>query len=98
MVLSKSVWKLEGGVIVPVSGLLSAKKKSVGTKQTIKALEKGFAKKVFIASDAEQHVVKSLIRDCREKGIPVIVVDSMKDLGKACGIEVGCASVALIEE
>jgi large subunit ribosomal protein L7A len=83
---------------MPVSSLVSAKKKSVGTKQTIKALEKGLAKKVFIASDAEQHVVKPLIRHCQEKGVPVVTVDSMKDLGKACGIEVGCASAALIEE
>lgn len=83
---------------MPVSGLVSAKKKSVGTKQTIKALEKGLAKKVFIASDAEQHVVKPLIQHCQEKGIPVVAVESMMDLGKACGIEVGCASAALIEE
>lgn len=83
---------------MPVSSLVSAKKKSVGTKQTIKALEKGLAKKVFVASDAEQHVVKPIIRHCQEKGVPVVTVDSMKDLGKACGIEVGCASAALIEE
>jgi len=83
---------------MPVSGLVSAKKKSVGTKQTFKALEKGLAKKVFIASDAEQHVVKPLVQQCHAKGVPVVTVDSMKDLGKACGIEVGCASAALIEE
>lgn len=83
---------------MPISSLVSAKKKSVGTKQTIKALEKGLAKTVFIASDAEQHVVKPLVRHCQEKGVPVVTVDSMKDLGKACGIEVGCASAALIEE
>lgn len=83
---------------MPISSLESAKKKIVGTKQTLKALEKGLAKKVFIASDAEQHVVKPLLRYCQEKGIPVVTIDTMKDLGKACGIEVGCASAALIEE
>jgi len=83
---------------VPVSCLESAKKKIVGTKQTLKALEKGLAKKVFIATDAEQHVIKPLIRQCDEKGIPVVMVDTMKNLGKACGIEVGCAAAALVEE
>lgn len=83
---------------MPISSLESAKKKIVGTKQTLKALEKGLAKKVFIASDAEQHVVKPLLRYCQEKGIPVVTIDTMKDLGKACGIEVGCASAALIKE
>lgn len=83
---------------MPEGGLESAKKKTVGTKQTLKALDKGLAKKVFIASDAERHVVKPLILICREKGVPVIGVDTMKNLGKACGIEVGCASAAIIEE
>jgi len=83
---------------VPISGLESAKKKTVGTKQTLKALEKGLAKKVFIASDAEQHVVKPLLRHCQDKGIPYEMVDTMKNLGKACGIEVGCASAAVVEE
>ncbi len=83
---------------MPISGLESARKKTVGTKQTLKALEKGLAKKVFVASDAEQHVVKPLLQKCQEKGIPVVMIDTMKNLGKACGIEVGCASAALVEE
>jgi len=88
----------KGVVIVPISSLESAAKKTIGTKQTLKALEKGLAKKVFIASDAEQHVVKPLLRHCKERDIPVVMIDSMKSLGKACGIEVGCASAALVEE
>lgn len=83
---------------MPTSGLESAKKRTVGTKQTIKALEKGFAKKVFIASDAEQHIVKPLLLLCQDKGIQVVMIDTMKNLGKACGIEVGCAAAALVEE
>ena len=83
---------------MPISSLESARKKIIGTKQTLKALEKGLAKKVFIASDAEQHVTKPLIRLCEEKGVPVVMIDTMKDLGNACGIDVGCASAALVEE
>jgi len=83
---------------VPISSLESARKKIIGTKQTLKALEKGLAKKVFIASDAEQHVIKPLIRLCEEKGVAVVMVDTMKDIGNACGIDVGCASAALVEE
>lgn len=83
---------------MPISSLESARKKTIGTKQTLKALEKGLAKEVFVASDAEQHVVRPLLRHCQENGIPVVMVDTMKNLGKICGIEVGCASAALIEE
>lgn len=80
---------------MPLTGLESAKNRIVGTKQTLKAIEKGLAQKVFIASDAEVRITGPVVDLCREKGIDVITVDSMKDLGKACGIEVGCAVAAL---
>ena len=81
-----------------LSGLESAKKTTVGAKQTLKALNKGLARTVFVASDADQHVLKPILELCREKGIEVVAVDSMKVLGKACHIDVGCATCAIIEE
>ncbi len=83
--------------MVPASSLATARKKTVGTKQTLKALEKGLARTVFVALDAEQHVIRPLIQICHDKNIPVVQIDFMKDLGKACGIEVGCAAAAVIE-
>ena len=83
---------------MPVSSLEATEKKTVGTKQTLKALEKGLAAEVFVASDAEQHVIKPLIQMCQNKGIMVTNVDTMKNLGKACGIEVGCAVAAVIKD
>ncbi|WP_418791414.1 ribosomal L7Ae/L30e/S12e/Gadd45 family protein [Phosphitispora sp. TUW77] len=82
---------------MPLSSLSTASKKTVGTKQTLKALEKGLAKTVFVALDAEQHVIRPLIQICQAKNIQVVQVDFMKDLGKACGIEVGCAAAAVVE-
>ncbi len=82
---------------MPLTGLQGAKKKIVGAKQTIKAIDKGLAKKVFIAADAENRVTGPIIELCREKGIDVVTAESMKDLGKACNIEVGCAVAALLE-
>jgi len=78
--------------------LLSARKKTVGAKQTLKAIERGHAKVVYTAQNADRHVVEPILRMCASKGIQVIQVDSMQALGKACGIEVGCASAAVIEE
>lgn len=83
---------------MPLSGLENAKKKTVGIKQTLKVLEKGLAKKVFIASDAEQHVIRPLQQRCQEKDVPVVMTDTMKNLGKVCGIDVGCAAAAVVEE
>lgn len=78
--------------------LQAAREKTVGSKQTLKALKKGLPKKVFVAENAERHVIEPILAACREKGIPVVRVDSMKTLGKACGIKVGCASAAIIQE
>lgn len=77
--------------------LKSARKKVIGTKQTTKALDRGIAQVVFVAEDADDHLKAPLLDKCREKGVEVVLVSSMKELGEACGIEVGAASAALLE-
>jgi len=77
--------------------LLSARKKTVGTKQTLKAIERGQAKVVYVALNADRYVIEPILQMCASKGIPVIQVDSMQALGKACGIEVGCATAAITD-
>lgn len=76
----------------------AAKARTVGTKQTTKALEKGLAKVVFIARNAEERVVSHLAELCRQKGVELVWVDDMAALGKACGIEVGTASAAIVAD
>lgn len=77
--------------------LLKNYKKSIGTKQTLKAIQKGLALKVLIAEDAESHIVAPLYELCAEKNLEVNKVESMAALGKACGIDVGTASVAILK-
>ncbi|GAW94396.1 L7Ae/L30e/S12e/Gadd45 family ribosomal protein [Calderihabitans maritimus] len=84
--------------MMPFERLRKARKKTVGTKQTTKAVQKGLAKVVYIAEDADSHVVDPLIALCQEKGTEIIRVSSMAELGQACGIEVGAASAAIIED
>lgn len=74
-----------------------ARKKSIGTKQTVKAIEKGTAREVFVARDAEEHVTRDVLKAARDKGLEVIQVESMVALGKACGIDVGAAAAAVLE-
>ncbi len=69
----------------------------VGVKQTTKAIEQGRAREVLIARDAEHRVVAKVIQLCQEAGLPITYVDSMRDLGEACGIDVGASTVAIIE-
>ena len=76
---------------------LKSNNKRVGIKQTIKSVENGTAKTVFVAKDAEEKVVAGLKELCQKNSVDVIFVDSMKQLGKACGIEVGAAAVCLLK-
>ncbi len=82
---------------MPLERLIAARKKTIGTKQTIKAVEKGIARVVYLANDAEPRVIRPLMMLCQEKAVEVEMVDSMVSLGRACGIEVGSASAAIIE-
>jgi large subunit ribosomal protein L7A len=74
-----------------------AEKIIVGTKQTAKALKNDLVKEVVIAEDAEPRVTMKGIQLADQKQVPITKVDSMKKLGKACGIEVGAAAVAIIK-
>lgn len=78
--------------------LKKAPKKTIGTKQTQKALEQGNVSALFIAKDAEEHVLSAIKSLCLEKGIEPIYVETMEELGDACGIQVGAASAAILNQ
>ena len=70
--------------------------KVVGVKQTRRALNDGRAKEVFLARDADPILTEPLAVQAEEKGIEIRWIESMKALGKACGIAVGAAVAATI--
>ncbi len=72
-------------------------RKVVGAKQTAKAVEKGQASLVFLAEDADSRVIGPLREACARAGVTVETVPTMGELGKACGIDVGAAAVAIIK-
>lgn len=69
-----------------------------GSKQVKKALNKGVVQKVFLAGDAEARVSEPLKLLCQQNCVEVVMVESMKVLGKACGIDVGSAVAAIIND
>ncbi|MBG9542277.1 50S ribosomal protein L7ae-like protein [Cytobacillus firmus] len=75
--------------------VLQAKSIIVGTKQTVKALKLGTIDEVVVASDADPRITAKVVNTANEMNVPIVYVDSMKKLGKACGIEVGAAAVAI---
>lgn len=76
--------------------VLQAQRTIIGTKQAVKALKEGIVIEMIIASDAEPKVTAKIVDEALKINVPVQYVDSMKKLGKACGIEVGAAAVAII--
>ncbi|SDN92195.1 50S ribosomal protein L7ae-like protein [Alkalicoccus daliensis] len=72
-----------------------ASEKVVGTKQTLKALESDQVRELIVAEDADQEVLTKVLTAAETTSVPVDYVDSMKKLGKACGIDVNAAIVAI---
>ncbi len=78
--------------------LKRAKQKTVGVKQTLRAIEKGTAQRVFVAEDADAPVTRPIIELCLSHQVELVRVATMLELGKACGIEVGAAVAAILSQ
>jgi len=85
----------EGFAVVPE--ILPDGKKTVGIRETGKAVEKDKVSKVYVAKDAEKRVISSLLEACNAKNIEVVEVDSMEELGKACLVSVPASAAALLK-
>lgn len=72
--------------------------KVVGFKQSIKAIQSGGANAVYIASDAEARIIETIVNLCKENSLELHYVNTMKNLGKLCGIDVGAASAVILKE
>ncbi len=70
--------------------------KVAGVKQVRRALANGQARRLYLAKDADPQITEPLERQGREQGVEVVWADTMKALGRACGIAVGAAVAAVI--
>lgn len=78
-------------------GKLETSAKIVGVKQLRKALDEDAVKQVFLAKDGDPMLLESLETQCQAKGLSVCWVDTMMELGKACSIDVGALTAALLK-
>lgn len=69
----------------------------IGIKQSIRALNDDLAQTVYIAKDADGTLTEELVRLSEAKQVTVIYAESMKELGKACGIDVGAATAVVLK-
>ena len=70
-----------------------------GVNEVTKAVERGVAKLVVVASDVDpKELTQHLPILCKEKGIKFVEADSRENLGISVGINRPTAAVAVIEE
>lgn len=78
--------------------LLKGSKKTVGIKQSTKALNNNKVEKLFIAEDADDNLTQNMTQIAKAKSVDINYSYSMKELGEACKIDVGAAVVALLNK
>lgn len=71
-------------------------KKVVGLNQVKRSISAATVSVVYIAEDADKKVKDEISSLCEKEQIPIIKVDTMKDLGDACGIDINAATAALL--
>ncbi len=69
-----------------------------GAKQLRKAIRAGTVERVYLARNADDRVTAPLEELCRQTGTLLTWVPSMKELGAACGIEVGAACAGMLRD
>lgn len=67
-------------------------KRIAGTKQTLRALEEGTVTRIFLAQDADDALKQRILAAAGQ--VPVEMVASKKELGKACQVAVPTAVAA----
>lgn len=86
-------------VLQAIEGARNGGKIRIGTNETTKAVERSQAKLVVIAEDVQpQEVVMHLPIICDEKNIPYAYVKTKTELGRAAGIDVSTAAIAIAAE
>ena len=70
-------------------------RKVIGTRRLVRAVQAGEVAEVYLASDADLFIVRQVRQACNEAGVRMVEVDSMKQLGEACGVEVKTASAGI---
>ncbi|MFP4045512.1 MAG: 50S ribosomal protein L7Ae [Candidatus Aenigmatarchaeota archaeon] len=90
--------ELEDKVFEAIETARATGKLSIGTNETTKTIERGNADLVAIAEDVEPpEIVMHLGPLCEEKDITFVYVEKKDDLGRAAGIDVPTAALAIEE-
>lgn len=76
--------------------LRSAANRAVGTKAVLRALTAGTAVRVYVAVDSDTFLYQKVVRAAEAAGVRLVKVETGKELGRVCGLKIGCAAAALL--
>ncbi|WP_277293139.1 L7Ae/L30e/S12e/Gadd45 family ribosomal protein [Veillonella montpellierensis] len=71
--------------------------KTIGAKQTSKAIKRGEVKLVLVAVDGDEPITAPILELCKEYNVPVEEKHTMEELGKACHIKVKASAVGILD-
>ena len=69
--------------------------KVVGTRRLVRAVLAGEISQVYLAKDADLFIVRQVKEACNQTNVRIFEVDTMKELGEACGVDVKTASAGI---
>ena len=69
--------------------------KVVGTRRLLRAVQAGEISEAYIAMDADLFIVRQVREACNQANVRMVEVDTMVQLGQACGVEVKTASAGI---
>ena len=64
---------------------------TVGTRETMRMLEKNLLEEILIARDSDFFVVRPVMEAAELRHIRITYIDTTKSLGHICGIDSGAA-------
>lgn len=72
-------------------------KRVVGVKQSIKAINEGIVKIVYLAKDADRELFENVEKLSKEHSLQIVYIDTMKELGKLCNIDVKASTAVVLK-
>lgn len=72
--------------------------KVVGLKQTLRAISNKEVSTVYLANNADDYIRVEVEKACSDNSIELVSVETMKELGNACGIDREASTAAILKK
>lgn len=76
---------------------LQKEKCLAGLKQVKKTILCGEAKAVYVAKDCDPYMAGEIELLCAERGLEIVYAESMRELGRACRVDVPTAAAVIVK-